>query len=1108
MQVVSRFFAGCAWQVVQPIFNLMSEQIGLMGAAGEQPALRLGYDDMNESACIASVLHNLSMMLEQAERSGADAWDRLLLLFNNKQAADAQLSLEQSGHRYPRSYRRLGKMTSMLKAALAPAAVRFSSSRAAGNVSRPVGTAADNTPSSWATGSVNGSAPLVHLLPSLRVTDRLWAQLFKKTFVETRCMGAVMVAFSRLLILHAVFLCLLTLWAYKVPTWSLAGTNTDPSMFTAAFWSANGLVIAECASWGVFVHAVLHVFKDLIIMQLLAAPKAVRLKEYFGDQRPVTLGSTDAGKLNFHQRLETSLKQWWQRQWWRSQLKEGEMVVVQPGVHSGRVLKGHNVITLVFWLACCVFLLDSHIPSWPLHKALSGTNLLSGAGPSDADGLMPVWAFAALIYLGLWILHEAWRTITDLLPGSLGIRLSSLARKDGRRVAEHFFPYGNMSSSQDWHRYIINCLLWLLVFIIKFLFDFFVVLLPLSKGPAHKLLGRLGPNTLWVVWAESILLVFALWVTAAFLVFYDTGLFWQLIGALYSTLVLGMHRRIGHVKTWYDLVWAFPRLGYKLSKKMLPAANIPGTPAAGPTEAEAVETAAAAAIQPTVDASPAHTADALADVVCPFRKMPLCPPSEVLFAQAWDQAVSDLRQRDLLSNAEAKRLKYELLSPSPDPTCGGWLLLPRFVAAGAAVEVATLGVNSASQLEVVCRAFNLLAWLLHSLGLITELQLSDLLLLASKGASPPPRNRAAARGNDAGSTAATGGRVASHSDIAAASEVLKDCKELLVKLKAMLTSDKPVDLSNVDTQLLLEAAIKGVALLGKGHAKHLAPDISKAAVPPGWNQAPSQQRKLPKQVVEWLVDMLTLTRGEVAPVVPEASRVLCFFATSLNNPKMPPAATVACSRSMATLTPHYGEDVMYALNAGSAVQEMGVEGLKGRDGSVFLTNGSGDATETLKYLREVYKIEWINFVERLITNADIVQQLNASGQTLPAQLTDITPASFFPGAVLAPWLHELLSWASMRGQLLLRTVHGMMYYEQALQQLILMQCKVELAAAAQQAAKRAGVPLRDQREWVAAVSQQAALMMARQKYTYVVSRWAEVLVTVCFHVHSTCMQLP
>lgn len=40
---------------IQPVFNLMAEQIGLMGEVGESPALRLGYDDFNESACMPQV---------------------------------------------------------------------------------------------------------------------------------------------------------------------------------------------------------------------------------------------------------------------------------------------------------------------------------------------------------------------------------------------------------------------------------------------------------------------------------------------------------------------------------------------------------------------------------------------------------------------------------------------------------------------------------------------------------------------------------------------------------------------------------------------------------------------------------------------------------------------------------------------------------------------------------------------------------------------------------------------------------------------------------------------------------------------------------------------
>lgn len=54
---VAFFGDGCVFldMVVQPVFNLMAEQIALMGDAGEAPALRLGYDDFNESACMPQV---------------------------------------------------------------------------------------------------------------------------------------------------------------------------------------------------------------------------------------------------------------------------------------------------------------------------------------------------------------------------------------------------------------------------------------------------------------------------------------------------------------------------------------------------------------------------------------------------------------------------------------------------------------------------------------------------------------------------------------------------------------------------------------------------------------------------------------------------------------------------------------------------------------------------------------------------------------------------------------------------------------------------------------------------------------------------------------------
>lgn len=216
--------------------------------------------------------------------------------------------------------------------------------------------------------------------------------------------------------------------------------------------------------------------------------------------------------------------------------------VVQPPVHGGNVLKVHNMFTLLFWLACCVVLLDSHVPSWPLNKLL--TKALSAGRPGP---VMPVWALMSLVYVGLWVLHWLSGALADCLPSSMS-RLTALARKDSSRAAEHFFPYGAMTGSQNWGRFVVNSILWLLVLAGKVLFDFFVVLQPLGTGPVAKLLQPLDASMPWTRWAEAVIAVLALWLAAAFLVFYDTGLFWQLVSAVYSTLILGMQRRIGHVK--------------------------------------------------------------------------------------------------------------------------------------------------------------------------------------------------------------------------------------------------------------------------------------------------------------------------------------------------------------------------------------------------------------------------------------------------------------------------------------------------------------------------------------------------------------------------------
>jgi len=131
------------------------------------------------------------------------------------------------------------------------------------------------------------------------------------------------------------------------------------------------------------------------------------------------------------------MRLWSARQWKNKRPDNSLEQVVQPPVHGGGMLKVHNIATLLFWLACCVVLLDSHVPSWPLNKVLTKALTKKGAsGPT-----MPVWGLMALVYVGLWVLHWVSGAVADALPSSFS-RLLSVARKDSRRAAEHYFPYG------------------------------------------------------------------------------------------------------------------------------------------------------------------------------------------------------------------------------------------------------------------------------------------------------------------------------------------------------------------------------------------------------------------------------------------------------------------------------------------------------------------------------------------------------------------------------------------------------------------------------------------------------------------------------------------
>uniref|UniRef100_A0AAV1US25 1,3-beta-glucan synthase n=1 Tax=Peronospora matthiolae TaxID=2874970 RepID=A0AAV1US25_9STRA len=146
--------------------------------------------------------------------------------------------------------------------------------------------------------------------------------------------------------------------------------------------------------------------------------------------------------------------------------------------------------------------------------------------------------------------------------------------------------------------------------------------------------------------------------------------------------------------------------------------------------------------------------------------------------------------------------------------------------------------------------------------------------------------------------------------------------------------------------------------------------------------------------------LLTLDAADALPRCHEAQRRMSFFLNSLHM-KIPTIDSIAAMKSFSVVTPYYNETVLFSVDELNERVDSNplfrkVE-QKGRDLSI------------LKYLITFHDDEWGNFLERVgVTSMD---------------------------EALAETPTQVRLWASMRGQTLARTVHGMMMYEDALKML-------------------------------------------------------------------------
>lgn len=150
-----------------------------------------------------------------------------------------------------------------------------------------------------------------------------------------------------------------------------------------------------------------------------------------------------------------------------------------------------------------------------------------------------------------------------------------------------------------------------------------------------------------------------------------------------------------------------------------------------------------------------------------------------------------------------------------------------------------------------------------------------------------------------------------------------------------------------------------------------------------------------QRAATYLRQILKVRRVDAVPKNTEALRRILTFASSLHM-TMPEPKTVAKCKSLTSFTPFLAEDVLYTRE--EIMEEKGQASI-------------------ISYLQTVHPDEWHNLVERL----GIAKEAEEAGGTIPEWVWD--------DEVMAT---EVRLWASLRGQTLARTVHGVMQVEEGL----------------------------------------------------------------------------
>jgi hypothetical protein len=642
-----------------------------------------------------------------------------------------------------------------------------------------------------------------------------------------------------------------------------------------------------------------------------------------------------------------------------------------------------------------------------------------------------------------------------------------IGRSSARPPAEqHLAPYHLRTG---WATYISNAIFWILVIATKVVFDWFAVMYTMKDSVIALFnygswMGYNSDTGEGTGFDLDILLCIGRVIPGFIVVMNDMQIFYYIVGACVGGLKGLMQLNLGSITSFQELVLTFHKAPQYWGKRCLSTQGKINIQERVRKVMDSDHNGVGIGFDQKKDGADSalyseHVFDATASILARSGKKTSYSrlhledndlPLWLTFADVWNTCVQELRDLDLISNKEQNCLKFvDIYLDETTSVVPGMkpIMLPVFFYGGQVVRAIESPGDDPTQGVILSEIRSLLVYILAQTNIISPEHVKAFCEFeperkASKLEHKIMRNKAIASVSRLcesiqGIMAPGQSVMTQNSKFGELREILMDLHSVaMYEVNHVLNSrsanrkEAKAELSGVDPSKL---TIHGKAVL----MKHVLETMEEKTLSPmQWNHFWGENGELHflysehednvarsnvGKVVRHLHQMLTTSAKGAQPRGEEAVRILSFFMGSLKNPTLDNPPSLDEMLSWTVLTPHYGEDVLYALNRKEVARHLGLEGSNPAGISDLMTPNE-DGVTVMAWLRSNYSLDWDNLMERLGSE---LKRANINPKS-------VREADFDEGGPLAGSRNQLLQWASFRGQHLSRTVKGMMAYEKAL----------------------------------------------------------------------------